>query len=134
MQRLRTTIFPIDFKGFLKFRGSMLGGKIDPGVYWGILEASEGILEASWGILKLCGGVLRRLRAVWRRFEASNRPPERVHFSKFSEIDSAAAALGGSLVSSQRHPCSDPRLLRGIQLTGSSLNPHTLSWQARWRI
>ena len=36
----------------------MLGGKIDLGVYWGILEASEGILEASWGILWRLRGAL----------------------------------------------------------------------------
>ena len=34
VQRLKSTIFSIDFEGFLKLRGLMLGGKIDCGVSW----------------------------------------------------------------------------------------------------
>ena len=51
MQRLRTIIFPIDFNGFLRFRESMLGGKIDLGVSWRPLGASWRPLEASYGHL-----------------------------------------------------------------------------------
>ena len=48
VQRLRTIIFPIDFNGFLRFRGSMLEGKIDLGVSWRPLRASWRRLKASW--------------------------------------------------------------------------------------
>ena len=74
MQRLRTTIFPIDFEGFVRFRGpyweeksilECLGSVLEAS--WGILEASEGVLEASWGISKPFEGVLRRLRLVLGR-------------------------------------------------------------------
>ena len=79
MQKLRTIIFPIDFNGFWKFRGSMLGGKIDLGVSWRPLGASWRRLKASWRLLGASeghlGGVLRRLRGVLRRFEASSKPP-----------------------------------------------------------
>ena len=71
VQRLRTTIFPIDFNGFLRFRGSMLGGKIDLGVSWRPLGASWRRLKASWRPLGPSygdlGGILGRLRGVWRR-------------------------------------------------------------------
>ena len=79
MQKLKTIIFPIDVDGFLRFRGSMLGGKIDLGVSWRPLGASWRRLKASWRLLGASeghlAGVLRRLRGVWRRFEASSRPP-----------------------------------------------------------
>ena len=45
MQKLRTIIFPIDFNGFLRFRGSMLGGKIDLGVSWRPLGSSRNQTE-----------------------------------------------------------------------------------------
>ena len=71
VQRLRTIIFPLDFNGFLKFRGSMLGGKIDLGVSWRLLGASWRLLKASWRPLGASegdlGGILGRLRGVWRR-------------------------------------------------------------------
>ena len=65
VRRLRTIIFPIDFNDFLRFRGSMLGGKIGLEVLegsWGVLEASEGVLEASWGTLW----------RSWKHFRASS--------------------------------------------------------------
>ena len=55
MQRLRIIIFPLNFHMFLKFRGSMLGGKFGLGV-------SSRALGASW----------RRLKASWKPLEASN--------------------------------------------------------------
>ena len=71
MQRLRTIIFPIDFDVFLKFRGSMLGGKIDLGVSWRPLGASwrrlGGLLGHLRAILERLGGVLRRLGGVLGR-------------------------------------------------------------------
>ena len=71
MQRLRTTIFPKDFNGFLRFRGSILEGKIDLGVSWRPLGASWRRLNASWRPLGASsgdlGGILGRLRGVWRR-------------------------------------------------------------------
>ena len=64
-------IFPIEFNGFLRFRESMLRGKIDLGGSWrplgGVVEASEGVLEASGGILEPS---YKRLEASWRRLEA----------------------------------------------------------------
>ena len=71
MQKLRTTIFAIDFNGFLRFRGSMLGGKIDLGVSWRPLGASWRRLKASWRPLGASSGdvgsMLGRLRGVWTR-------------------------------------------------------------------
>ena len=46
--RKGSIIFQIDFDGFLRFRGSMLGGKIDLGVSWRPLGASWRRLKASW--------------------------------------------------------------------------------------
>ena len=67
VKRLRTIILPIDFEGFLRFRGSMLRRQIDLGgswmplgclldVSWGVFD---GVLEASWGILE----------PFWKRLE-----------------------------------------------------------------
>ena len=57
--------FPIDFEGFLKFKGSFSRGKIDLGGSWrplgGLLGASWRLLEASW-------------KASWALLEASWRP------------------------------------------------------------
>ena len=68
---LRTIICPLDFNVFLKFRGSMLGGKIGLGVSWRALVASWRRLKASWRPLGASyghlGGILGRLRGVWRR-------------------------------------------------------------------
>ena len=64
VQRLRTIIFPIDFNGFLRFRGSILGGKIDLGVSWRPLGASWRRLKASWTPL---GPAKRRLAGSLRR-------------------------------------------------------------------
>ena len=72
VQRLRTIIFPIDVNGFLKFRGSMLGGKIGFGVSWRALGASWRHLKASWRPLRASygdlGGISGRLRGDWRWF------------------------------------------------------------------
>ena len=65
MQRLRTIIFAIDFNGFSRFRGSMLGGKIDLGVSWRPLGASWRHLRASKRRLEVPGEVQGR----------SGRPP-----------------------------------------------------------
>ena len=54
----------------------MLGGKIDLGEYWGILEASEGILEASWGISWRLKGVWRRILSVKERPRTIQGRPE----------------------------------------------------------
>ena len=43
--------FSNTFNGFLRFRGSMLGGKIDLGVSWRPLGASWSRLKASWRLL-----------------------------------------------------------------------------------
>ena len=79
MQRLRTTIFAIDFIGFLRLRGSMLGGKIDLGVSWRPLGASWRRLKASWRLLGPSygdlGGILGRLRGVWRRVGGAKERP-----------------------------------------------------------
>ena len=64
-------IFPILLEGFLRFRGSMLGGKIDLGVSWRPLGPSWRRLKASWKPLGApsgdLGGILGRLGGVWRR-------------------------------------------------------------------
>ena len=53
-KRLRIIIFSIDFNVFLRFKESMLRGKIDLGgslrPLGGVLGPSQGVLEASWGI------------------------------------------------------------------------------------
>ena len=71
MQRLRIIIFPLDFDCFLRFRGSMLEGKIDLGVSWRPLGASGRRRKASWRLLGPSygdlGGILGRLSVVWRR-------------------------------------------------------------------
>ena len=83
------------------------------GASWSHLKASWRPLGASEGHL---GGVLRHLRGVWRRFEASSRPPGWGR----AGITTAVAVLGGSLESSKRISCADPRMLRGkIDLGGS---------------
>ena len=64
-------MFPIHFEGFLKFRGSMLGGKIGLGVSWRALGASWRPLGASYGDL---GGISGRLRSVWRRVGGVKEP------------------------------------------------------------
>ena len=51
----------------------------------------------------------------------------------------AVAVLGGSLESSKRHSCQDPRHLKGIhiverQLRGQVNEPRHTVEQARWRI
>ena len=63
--------FPLDFNGFLKFRGPMLRGKIGLGVSWKALGAAWRHPKASWRPLGASYGDLRgiseRLRGVWRR-------------------------------------------------------------------
>ena len=70
-QRLRTVICPLDVNGFLRFRGSMLGGKIGLRVSWRVLGASWRRLKASWRPLGASygelGGILGRLKGGWRR-------------------------------------------------------------------
>ena len=79
----------------------------------GVLGHLGGVLGALGGLLSLRGllGHLnpswRRLSEVLRRFEASSRPP----------------GVGPNRVpieSSQRHPSSDPRPLKGVQLRGKA--------------
>ena len=52
VQRLRTSILPIDFNGFLRFRGSMLGGKSDLVMSWKHLRS---FFEFPGGIYKRLG-------------------------------------------------------------------------------
>ncbi len=49
--------FPLDFEVCLRFRGSMLRGKIDIGESWRPLGTSWSHLKASWSILAPFGGV-----------------------------------------------------------------------------
>ena len=55
-------------KVFLRFRGSMLGAKIDLGGAWRPLE---GLLGRLGGVQRRLGGLVGHLRAIWRRLEAS---------------------------------------------------------------
>ena len=58
------------------------------------------------------------LRGVLKQFEASSRPPWE---GAFRHVNGGGDFWGVLIESSQRHPSSDPRHLRGIQPKGSSL-------------
>ena len=80
-KRLRIIIFPIDFNGFLRFKESMLRGKIDLGGSWrplgGVLGRLGPISRCLGGVLGHLRAILEHVRGVLRRFESSSRPPGR---------------------------------------------------------
>ena len=69
---LKTIAFHIYFEGFLRFRGSILGSKIDLGKSWKNPGGVLGLLEGIWGRLL---GHLGRLQAVlamsWGHLDSS---------------------------------------------------------------